>query len=49
LWSDNPSGHPFERHFCTCPGGDVVCHPLDTLENDGLYCDEVPECWAYGL
>ena len=47
LWSDNPSGHPFERHFCECPGPDVACHPLDTAENDGLYCDEVPGCWAF--
>jgi len=50
LWTDNPDGHPFERPFCDgIVGPDVQKHPLDTPENAGLYCDEVPGCWAYGL
>jgi hypothetical protein len=48
LWPDNPSGHPFERHFCD-PEGYEFAHPLDSFETDGLYCDEVPECWAFGI
>lgn len=51
LWPENPDdGHPFERKFCDGLVGpdDPPPHPLDSPENEGLYCDEVPECWAYG-
>jgi hypothetical protein len=51
LWGDNPDGHPFERAFCDGIVGpdDPPPHPLDSPENEHKYCDEVPECWAYGL
>ena len=50
LWAANPDGHPFERAFCDGDGvSDDVKHDLDTPENAGKYCDEVAECWAYGL
>lgn len=48
VWADNPSGHPFERPFCDGIGvSEGVKHPLDTPENAGKFCDEVPGCWAY--